>query len=921
MKANLASREPEILARWAELNLYRRLRIAAKDKARFILHDGPPYANARPHLGTALNKILKDIVVKAKTLSGFDAPFVPGWDCHGLPIELNVEKEIGKAGAVSPEKFRKACREYAASQVEIQKEDFKRLGVLADWEQPYLTMDAHYEANTVRALAQILEKGYLQPGYKPVYWCTACGSSLAEAEVEYQEKTSPAIDVAFEADNLDAWRALFPDALSGVNRVVVPIWTTTPWTLPANQAVALNPHFEYVLVTEADSSNGVAYVCAQTLLPVVMQRYGIENYRELATVKGEALEGLALQHPFISKRVNIILGDHVTAETGTGCVHTAPDHGQEDYVVGQKYNLHPSGHYVSANGCFDVGLPLELARMHVFKANDRIIEILKTNHKLLHQTTIQHSYPHCWRHKMPLIFRATRQWFIIMEDLRQQSLDAIEKVTWLPAAGKNRIHNMLESRPDWCISRQRLWGVPIPLFVDKQHGAPHKQSVELMLKIADRVEQSGLDAWFNLDPSELLGAEAKDYEKITDTCDVWFDSGVSHFCVLQQRADLRPPPADLYLEGSDQHRGWFQTSLLTSLAIHDKAPYKTVLTHGYVVDGQGRKMSKSLGNVIAPIDVVKNLGADILRLWVASSDYKLDINYSEEIIKRNVDAYRRIRNTARFLLANIFDFDPEKDAVPAEKLLALDTWAIAETERLQQDIIQAYNDYSFQTIYQKIHNFCSVQMGSFYLDIIKDRQYTSYRSGLPRRSAQTAMWIIIESLVRCLAPILSFTAEEIWRYLPGNRADSVFLATWYDHFPSSKNKTQIAWTKLIPIRDAVNKILEAHRQAGEIGSALDAEVILYAGDEWLCELTKLGDELRFVLITSGAQALPAEQRDSSSEASEAPGLWVTVKVSAYEKCVRCWQRRPDVGRHAEHPSLCGRCVTNIVGPGESRHFA
>lgn len=920
MKANLAQREPEILLRWQQLDLYARIRAVSQGKARFIFHDGPPYANARPHLGTALNKILKDIVVKAKMLSGYDATFVPGWDCHGLPIELNVEKKFGKVGEkLSAKAFRQACRDYAKQQVAIQMEDFQRLGIVADWQHPYLTMDFQYEANIVRSLAQIISNGHLHRGQKPVYWCTACGSALADTEVEYQNKSSPAIDVAFVIKDRQAVADIFKTELTA-QLVFIPIWTTTPWTLPANQAVAVNSHFDYVLIRGHWKNSLVEFICAKELMEPVIQRYAIQDPQVLGTVNGEDLEGLQLQHPYLDRQVPVILGDHVTFDAGTGAVHTAPVHGQDDYVVGQQYQL-PMDNPVNSNSCFNPETFL-VGGLHVFKANDVIIAELEKNQRLLHLEIIEHSYPHCWRHKTPLIYRATPQWFISMDqhNLRSQALAAVEQVTWLPAWGKTRISRMLEMRPDWCISRQRAWGVPIPFFIHKQTGELHPDTLALMEQVAQIMEQQGVEGWFELAADKLLGKDAENYIKSTDVLDVWFDSGTSHFCVLAQRPDLGVP-ADLYLEGSDQHRGWFQTSLLTGVAMRQAAPFKTVLTHGYIVDAEGRKMSKSLGNVVVPVEVAKNLGADVLRLWVASADYKLDINYSEEILKRSVDAYRRIRNTVRFLLANIFDFNPETDLVAAENLLALDRWAITETATMQQEILDAYQSYSFQTIYQKIHNFCSVQMGSFYLDIIKDRQYTSYRSGIARRSAQTAMYHILEALVRWLAPILSFTAEEIWSTIPGKRAESVFLSTWYTQFPIFKTPAAINWSWLIPVRDAVNKILENHRRTGALGSALEAEVTLYADGELLDQLTKLKKELRFVLITSDAQAFPLSAREPAAEETELPGLWVKVTVSQNEKCVRCWQRRADVNQDPAYPGICGRCVENMAAPGEVRHFA
>ncbi len=919
MKANLPQKEPETLKRWQGMDLYQRIRETRRGQARFILHDGPPYANARPHLGTALNKILKDIVIKSKTLSGYDAPYVPGWDCHGLPIELNVEKKIGKPGTkLSAHAFRQACREYAKQQVALQREDFQRLGVLGDWQNPYLTMDFKYEADTIRALALIIANGHLHRGEKPVHWCTACGSALADTEVEYQDKTSPAIDVAFAVQDAKQVAEIFH--LNAVDaEIVVPIWTTTPWTLPANQAVAVNSHFDYSLIKAKYQGQDLYLICAQDLFESVMGRYSITDYEVKGSVNGEQLEGVQLHHPYLDKRVPIILGDHVTIEAGTGNVHTAPAHGQEDYVVGEQYKL-AMENPVNANSCFNDAVPL-VGGLHVFKANEVVINELKTRGRLLHHVDIIHSYPHCWRHKTPLIFRATPQWFISMDQkgLRNLALSAVDTVEWIPAWGKTRISRMLEMRPDWCISRQRVWGVPIPLFIHKDNGQLHPQTLELMEKVAQLIEKGGVENWFALESQELLGQEAENYLKLNDVLDVWFDSGISHFSVLSQRPELGLP-ANLYLEGSDQHRGWFQTSLLTCAAIHSNAPFKTVLTHGYVVDAHGRKMSKSIGNVIVPADVAQNLGADILRLWVSSADYKLDINYSEEIIKRSVDAYRRIRNTTRFLLANIFDFVPATDQIPASELLALDRWAINQTSGLQKEIIEAYNEYSFQTIFQKIHNFCSVQMGSFYLDVIKDRQYTGYKSSIARRSAQTAIYHILEALVRWLAPIMSFTAEEIWSYIPGEREESVFLSKWHS-LPKMESRAEIEWDLLIPVRDAVNKILEKHRQAGEIGSGLDAEVILYAEGQIYQALSALQDELRFVLITSDAKVMSLVSKNSSAELTEIADLWVEIKVSSCNKCARCWQRRGEVGKDPHHPFICGRCVTNLAAPGEIRYFA
>jgi isoleucyl-tRNA synthetase len=920
MKAGLAQREPKRLAAWEGAKLYKIIREKCHGRPIYTIHDGPPYANAAIHLGTSLNKILKDIAVKSKTLSGFDVPYVPGWDCHGLPIELKVEKKVGKPGTkLNHREFRQACRDFAAKQVDIQREDFKRLGVFSEWDNPYLSMNFSYEANEVRALAEIIDKGHLERGQKPVHWCTACGSALAEAEVEYQDKTSPAIDVAF--DVIDTKMMLEKFGVSGsIDVIAAPIWTTTPWTLPANQAVSVNANFDYVLVKCRIEGHERNLVLARELLDSVLARYAVDDYETLGEAKGEDLAGLLLQHPFLERKVPIILGDHVTAEAGTGNVHTAPAHGLDDYIMGQKYNL-PQDCPVDSRSCFVEGTPI-VAGMHVFKANEPIIEALRESQHLLHFEEFSHSYPHCWRHKKPLIFRATPQWFISMEKngLRAQAMQSIKDSKWLPSWGVKRITSMMESRPDWCISRQRTWGVPITLFIHKQTNEVHPDTPQLMQKIADIIEKEGIDAWYDVDATSLID-DADDYDKVTDTLDVWFDSGVTHYCVLEKRQHLKVP-ADLYLEGSDQHRGWFQTSLLTGVAMRGEAPFKTVLTHGYVVDSKGHKMSKSVGNTIAPKDVVNKLGADVLRLWVSSSDFTGDIKVSDEIFKRCSDAYRRIRNTARFLLSNLNDFNVEKDLLPQNKLVALDQWAVVAARDLQQKIIAAYDEFNFQSIYQMIHNFCSVEMGSFYLDIVKDRLYTAKSDGQARRSAQTAMYHVLEAMVRWLAPILSFTADEIWECMPGERAQGgLFYDKWYQGFNDYKLSSDIDWPQLMKVRDEVNKVLESRRQTGDIGSALDANVTLYAEKQLQNQLAALSDELRFMLITSGAHVESISQANGEAVTTDIAMLQVKVAVSEAEKCERCWQRSSDVGTLTDHKTICGRCVENITGQGESRHFA
>jgi len=932
MKGNLPNREPEMLAHWQQTDLYARIRAASAGRPLFTLHDGPPYANGEIHIGHAVNKVLKDIIIKSKTLDGYDAPYVPGFDCHGLPIELQVEKKIGKAGVkVDAATFRKACREYVSKQIDGQRTDFIRLGVFGDWNNAYRTMDFRFEADIVRAHGRIIDNGHLHKGFKPVHWCTDCQSALAEAEVEYEDKTSPAIDVRFRVLNEEGLLACchHVEGHDGSGPISVVIWTTTPWTLPANLAVCLHPDLDYAVV-QCDIGHGAErIVMAEALLKDAMLRYGAERYQVVAYCKGSDLEGISLAHPFYGREVPIILGDHVTTEAGTGAVHTAPGHGQDDYVVGSRYGLDVYNP-VGGNGCFLPDTEL-FAGEHVFAANTHVIEMLKGKGALVHEEMLRHSYPHCWRHKTPIIFRATPQWFISMEQnrLREDAMQAIGEVQWMPEWGEARIRGMVENRPDWCISRQRTWGTPIPLFVHRQSGELHPDTAQLIEQVAQRIEQEGIDAWFSLDPAEYLGDAADDYDRITDTIDVWFDSGVTHVAVLERRDELGLP-ADLYLEGSDQHRGWFQSSLLSAIAIRGAAPYRSVLTHGFTVDAKGQKMSKSLGNVVAPQKIMKSLGADILRLWVAATDYRGEMSVSDEILKRTADAYRRLRNTSRFLLANLHGFDPAAHQLDPEGMLCLDRWAVERTRQLQDQVQAAYEGYEFHRIYQLVHNFCAVDMGGFYLDIIKDRQYTTQAESIPRRSAQTAMFHVVESLVRWLAPILSFTAEEIWRALPGERGESVFLTTWYELPPAFFSESEILqrmgsnfWNRIISLRDAVSKELEKLRGSGAIGSPLDAEVDIYTDEETHVLLNALEDELRFVLITSYARVHDLQDAPEDAIVIELPDMNVRIRVtpSQHAKCIRCWHHREDVGTIAEHPELCGRCVENVAGEGEVRRYA
>jgi isoleucyl-tRNA synthetase len=921
MKGDLAQREPLMLQRWTDMDLYGELRRRRAGRRRFILHDGPPYANGEIHIGHAVNKILKDIIVKARGLDGLDAPYVPGWDCHGLPIEHQVEKKLGKPGP-DRKAFRAACREFARAQIERQKADFRRLGVLGDWDRPYLTMDFATEANIVRALGRMIAAGHFVSGVKPVYWCIDCGSALAEAEVEYQDRKSPAIDVCFPVvDRADAARRFgLARPLPAEGDLSVAIWTTTPWTLPANQSVTVHPDYRYALIEYGRAEAPDRLIVAESLARQVLQRSGFDHSRVVARAEGRALEGLVLQHPFLTRQVPVTLGLHVTLETGTGAVHTAPGHGLEDYDVGQAYGLETLSP-VGDDGRFAEGTPF-VAGLNVFAANATVLDVLRDRSMLLSEEVVVHSYPHCWRHKSPIIFRATAQWFFSMDGrgLRDAALRAIDTVQFTPEWGRQRIRGMVADRADWCISRQRVWGVPIAVFVHRETGALHPDTPALIEAAAQRIERAGIDAWFDLDPAVLLGDDAPRWRKVTDVLDVWFDSGVTHASVLE--ADPRLGfPADLYLEGSDQHRGWFQSSLLTSVGMRGVAPFRGVLTHGFTVDAQGMKMSKSRGNVVVPQDVMKTLGADILRLWVAATDYRGEIGVSDEILKRMADAYRRIRNTARYLLANLGGFDPATDLLPADQMLELDRWLLLQAAQLDAEVRAAYAEYQFHLIYQKLHHFCVVTLGSFYLDVVKDRMYTTPARGVPRRSAQSAMYHVAEAFVRWLAPVLSFTAEEIWGHLPGAREVSVFFTEWYRALPPVDGVDAADWERILAVREGLARELERLRVAGIIGAALDADVDLYCDGSAAGTLKRFGDELRFLFITSRATVNAGTARPGDAVEIVPGSVWARVTASVHDKCVRCWHHREDVGRHVVHPALCGRCVANIEGAGETRLFA
>jgi len=928
MRGGLPNREPKQVASWHEQGLYKEVRAHMAGRPKFILHDGPPYANGNIHIGHAVNKVLKDMIVKSKGLSGFDAPFVPGWDCHGLPIELNVEKKKGKVGQkIGATEFREECRIYAQKQVDGQMADFQRLGIMADWDNPYLTKDFKFEANEIRALAKIIQNGHLVKGTKPVYWSVGGRSALAEAEVEYENKRSKSIDVRFKVLDEEQFfkRCHHVEDHTGEGPLSVVIWTTTPWTLPANQAVSINPELEYSVVQVEGENGPERLFIAEAMIKDTMDKWGFDKYHVIAYGRGEQFDLIRLQHPFYERIVPIILGEHVTTEAGTGCVHTAPAHGVDDFNVGKLYDLDIDCP-VDGNGNYVAGTPI-FEGENVLKVDDHVLEVLKEHNALVHIEIIEHSYPHCWRTKTPLIFRATPQWFISMTEagLRDKATSAIPNVQWIPEWGQNRIEGMIEGRPDWCISRQRFWGVPITIFVHKVTQEMHPRTIELMEEVAKLVEVNSIDAWYDLDVESLLGDEANDYEQVTDILDVWFDSGISHFTVLDEREELHSP-ADLYLEGSDQHRGWFQSSMLTALATSGEAPYKQVLTHGFTVDKDGKKMSKSKGNVVAPQEIANKYGADILRLWISAADYRYEMTVSDEIISRTADSYRRIRNTARFLLANLNGFNPATDAVAYEDLLPLDKWAIGHAAKIQQEVLAAYNEYNFHAIYQAVTHFCSVELGSFYLDVIKDRQYTCKTEGLARRSAQTALYHIVEALTRWIAPILSFTAEEIWVDIPGNHDKTIFVSTWYEgltELDESVEMNSAYWDQLIAVRSAVSKQLEQLRNEKVIKGSLTAEVTLYCEDGLFNNLNALQDELRFVLITSDATLKPLADKADNAIESELAGLWISAGATDKAKCARCWHHREEVGQIAEHPELCQRCVDNIdeSGEGEVRHFA
>ena len=958
MRGNLARREPEMLERWEASGLEKRIREASEGRPTFVLHDGPPYANGDLHIGHVVNKVLKDIIVKSRQLAGFDSPYVPGWDCHGLPIENKVEGIVGKPGdKVTDAEFRARCREYARTQIDGQRDEFRRLGILGDWDAPYLTMNFANEADIVRALGRIIAAGHVYKGVKPVYWSWGAHTAMAEAEIEYAEKVSTAIDVRFAAKDPDAVLGAFglpaegasgtgEDAAgdgtaNGAEPIGTVIWTTTPWTIPGNLAVTVNAELPYALVAVAgdDARPAERLIVAADMVDEIMARYGFAGYETLATAPGETLAGLVFRHPLYDRDAPMILGEHVTTEAGTGVVHTAPDHGVEDFDAARAHGLGLLD-LVDDDGVFRANVEL-FGGEHVMKVDAHMLEELESRGRLVKHVKYEHSYPYCWRTKTPIIYRATPQWFIGMDrkGLRASTLEEIGRTRFVPEWGQARIEGMIANRPDWCISRQRTWGVPIPLFLHRETGELHPETERLIEEVATRVEEGGIQAWFDLEAEELLGNEAALYEKTRDVLDVWFDSGTTWLHVLGRDPKLTYP-ADLYLEGSDQHRGWFHSSILTSVAVNGHAPYRQVLTHGFTVDSQGRKMSKSLGNVIAPQKLLKTLGADIVRLWVCSTDYRGEMTVSNEILDRMADSYRRIRNTARYLLSAIGDFDPAADAVAPEALLPLDAWAVNRALATQREIETAYEHYQFHVVYQRIHHFCAVDMGGFYLDVIKDRQYTMPTGSHGRRSTQTAMRLILDALVRWIAPVLSFTADEIWQHLhraggdtgakDGAASDAtvggVFLETWSEALFAPADDAAITtgeWDRIIGARGAVDGALETLRTSGRIGGSLEADVTVHADGSLRAALDKLGDELRFVLITSAARVAPLADAPADAPTAEIGGerLAIAATAATGEKCARCWHRLPDVGTHDAHPELCGRCVANVDGAGETRRIA
>lgn len=921
MKANLTVMETNLLKCWYKDNLYHIIRKSKLGKKKFLLCDGPPYANGNIHIGHGLNKILKDIILKSKSLSGFDTPFIPGWDCHGLPIEHKVEQILGNnIQQTNHSYFLDKCRKYAFNQIENQKKDFIRLGILGDWDNPYLTMDFKSEANIVRSLAKIINSGHLYKGIKPVHWCFDCRSALAEAEVEYYDKESPAVYVSFQAvNNFEMYKKF------GINNklnspIYLLVWTTTPWTIPANCAIALNKKYKYQLIKTKEKY----LIIERNLVKIVMNNIGIINWQTLGSICGMDFQNTYFIHPFLSVYVPAIMSKHVDIDTGTGIVHIAPGHGPDDYLLGQEYNL-KTINLIDAKGFFKNDICPELNGMNISQINDFVISMLNKKKSLIYYSKIKHSYPHCWRHKTPVIFRTTSQWFISMEkkNLRSQALKLVDDVLWFPKWGINRIKSMLYNRPDWCISRQRRWGVPMTLFIHKKNETLHPNTLNIIEKIAQKIEKQGIQAWWDLDKKTFLGNDYKDYNKVLDTLDVWFDSGSVHDAIMGIHPDFSQNKcADLCIEGTDQHRGWFMSSLLISTAIRNKAPYKQVLTHGFTVDCNGKKMSKSLLNIVNPRDIANKFGADIFRLWIASNDYTNEIVLSDTTFKRSSEIYRRIRNTMRFLLANLNDFDPKFDLIKKEDMILIDKWVIGNTKKTQESIINAYNNYNFHDVVQILINFCSIDMGSFYLDIIKDRQYTNKTKSVSRRSCQTAIWFIAESLVRWISPILSFTADEIWKFLPGDKKSQyIFTEEWFNKLFDLEEKeitNNTFWNLILSIRNEVNFVIEKAREDKIVKNSLEAEITLYVDRYLLDKLKILGKELKFIFLVSKVEISDLNLAINIKSNCTLKGLQIDIRKSQGVKCPRCWHYVYNEITNLEN--ICKRCIINTIGLGEIRKF-
>ncbi|QCI24248.1 isoleucine--tRNA ligase [Buchnera aphidicola (Muscaphis stroyani)] len=925
MRGNLSKKEPEILKNWYKKNIYKLIREKKIEKKIFFLHDGPPYANGNIHIGHAVNKILKDIIIKSKNLSGFDAPYIPSWDCHGLPIEQKVEEKIGFNDKISHEEFLEKCRKYANYQVQKQKKDFIRLGIIGDWDNAHLTMDFKNEANIIRTLSKIIEKKYLYKDFKPVSWCLQCCSSLSEAEVEHYTKKSESIIFSLKSAQNSALEKLFKTRLSDNKELILPVWTTTPWTLPSSQAISIHPDFLYQLI----ETNKFYFILLKNRVNNIFNILNITHWKTLNTIEGKNLENVKFIHPFLKDiLLPIILGKHVTCDSGTGAVHTAPDHGLDDYLISQRYGI-KTINLVDFQGNYIHNIHPELNNINVFNANPIIIKLLKEKKCLLNKEIILHQYPHCWRHKSPIIFRATPQWFINIDknELRSKTLKEIKKVLWIPSWGESRIREMIKKRPHWCISRQRQWGVPMSIFSHKKTDKIHPNISKIMEKIAQKIELEGIQSYRKTNLQKILGTESNNYNQILDILDVWFESGNTHTSIQYKNKKYQKNNADMYLEGSDQHRGWFMSSLIISMIVKGKAPYHKVLTHGFVVDTKGRKMSKSIGNAISPNSIVDTLGADVLRLWVASSNYSNDLSISNEILKRSSDTYRRIRNTARFMLANINDFKPEKDMISKNNMISIDQWAISQSKIVQDEIISFYEKYNFHSVVQRLMYFCSIEMGSFYLDIIKDRQYTLKKHSLERRSCQTAIYHIINALVRWIAPILSFTAHEIWNELPKNKSKYVFTEEWYNklfYLEKSDCLDHKFWNKLIQIKNEVNKFLEEEKKDTKISSSLEFSITLYVEYKLAKTLEILGKELKFIFLTSQAKIKLYDTAPKNTKKSKVISF-LKIKLEKIKgiKCPRCWHYIPNLDNlmnKSINQNICTRCILNTTGIGEQRIF-